>query len=82
MKVPILVFSHIDSEVSRSAAKYAWGKVISENNEIKLKNAILDLIRNKELRESLSKKSFEHAMNNFDSVKVRNDFRKIFLSHI
>ena len=75
-KVPILVFSDKNSEVARSAVRHRWAFVVDQNNEVILKNAIMRLIKEKKLREELSKKSFQYAMDYFDSKKVREDFRK------
>lgn len=77
-KVPILVFSDKNSEVTRSAVRHGWAFVVDQNNEVILKNAIIRLIKEKNLREELSKKSFQYAKDYFDSKKVREDFRKIF----
>ena len=79
-KVPILVFSDKNSEVARSAVRHGWAFVVDQNNEVILKNAIIRLIKEKKLREKLSKKSFQYAMDHFDSKKVREDFRKILCS--
>ena len=76
-KVPILVFSDKNSEVARSAKGHEWALVVDQNNKVILKNAIIRLIKEVELREKLSGKSYQYALEHFDSKKVREDFRKI-----
>ncbi len=79
---PILVYSNIDSAVTRHALKYHWAYVVSERNAEKLKMAICDLYKEKNLRSKLGNIAVEYATNNFDSITVREKFKATFLNQL
>jgi glycosyltransferase involved in cell wall biosynthesis len=74
---PILVYSSIDSAITNHALKYKWAFVVSEQSKAKLIAAIQLLYENKELRFTLGTTAKELAINNFNSSKIRADFKNI-----
>jgi glycosyltransferase involved in cell wall biosynthesis len=76
---PILVYSSIETAVTRHALKYGWGYVVSENDNSKLKSAITEIYEKKDLRSKLGNTAREYAIKNYDDVIVRENFRNSFI---
>jgi glycosyltransferase involved in cell wall biosynthesis len=77
---PILIYSSLNSAISRHALKYKWAFVITEESKEKIKVSINELYHNIELREKLALRAIEFAKNNYDSNKVREKFKNAFLN--
>lgn len=76
---PILLYSSIETAVTKHAIKYNWAYVVSEKNAKKLESAILEIYKNQELRSKLSNIAREYAINNYDSTKIKTQFKNSFL---
>jgi glycosyltransferase involved in cell wall biosynthesis len=76
---PILLYSSIETAVTRHALKYKWSFVVSERNKEKLKFAISELYKNKHLRSELGNIARQYALNNFDSRSIKEQFKKSFI---
>jgi glycosyltransferase involved in cell wall biosynthesis len=73
---PVLVYSPADTTVVEYAIQSKWGYVVSEESEAAIKDAILNLMNNKSLREKLGIQSMKMAAQNHEGNKVREGFRK------
>lgn len=76
---PILLYSSIETAVTSHALRYNWAYVVSEKNKKKLESAISELYEKKELRIKLGNTAREYAINNYDGVIIREQFRKSFI---
>jgi glycosyltransferase involved in cell wall biosynthesis len=76
---PVLLYSSSELAVTRHALKYKWASVVSEQNDEKLVTAILEIYSSMKLRMELGRTASEYAKSNFDSAKIRAQFRRIFL---
>jgi glycosyltransferase involved in cell wall biosynthesis len=72
---PILVFSSSETAIAKHALKYGWAYVVSENSLEKLEAAISKLYEDKELRRELGSRAKAFAIKNFDSGKIRENFK-------
>jgi glycosyltransferase involved in cell wall biosynthesis len=75
---PVLLYSSIETAVTRHALKYNWAYVVSEKDSKKLESAISELFENRELRIKLGDTAKEYAITNYDGVIIREQFRKAF----
>jgi glycosyltransferase involved in cell wall biosynthesis len=73
---PILLYSSIETAITSHALKYNWAYVVSEKNKKLLETSIEELYNNKELRSKLGTVAREYAINNYNSVMIREQFRK------
>lgn len=76
---PILVYSSIETAIAKHALKHQWAFVVSERKIKKLESAIREAYENKDLGIKVSTIAKEFAKKNFDSKKIRNQFREAFL---
>jgi glycosyltransferase involved in cell wall biosynthesis len=76
---PILVYSSIETAITKHALKHQWAFVVSEKKVEKLESAIRKVYENKDSGTKVSKTAKEFAKKNFDSKIIRNEFRKAFL---
>ena len=74
---PVLVYSSIDSAVTKHALKYKWAYVVSEQSKAKLITAIQLLYENRELRFKIGTTAKELAVKKYNSSKVRADFNDV-----
>jgi glycosyltransferase involved in cell wall biosynthesis len=77
--VPILVYSSIETAITKHALKHQWAFVVSEKKIEKLESTIRTVYENKDLGIKVSTTAKEFAKKNFDSKIIRNEFRKAFL---
>src|SRR6185312_9489570 len=75
--VPILVYSSIETAVTQHAMKYNWAYVVSEKNKEKLELAIFKIYKCEELRKRLGNAAREYAINNYDSKKIKDQFKML-----
>lgn len=73
---PVLVYSSSETAVTKHALKYSWASVVSENSKEKLKNALIDLYNQENLRKAIGMKAKEFAVENYDAANVRKKFRE------
>ena len=73
---PVLLYSSIETAVTSHALKYNWAYVVSSQSKTALECAISDLYENKMLRARLGNTAREYAINNYDGVVIRDQFRK------
>jgi glycosyltransferase involved in cell wall biosynthesis len=76
--VPILLYCHKEVTLFDHAKKYGWASIVSDNNIEVLSNAINEIIFNNELRWKISNAARDYAIENYDSIKVRANFKKTF----
>lgn len=74
---PILVYSSLDSAITKHALKYNWAYVVSENSTEELVKAIATLYNDKNLRATLGKTAKEFANKNFNSFTIRENFKNL-----
>jgi hypothetical protein len=77
---PILVFADKRTALAKSALEEGWAKVVFENEEIALRNAIFELYNAIELREKLGVKAKAVAIKNENSITVKERFLQCFIS--
>lgn len=75
----ILLYSSIETAITIHALKYHWAYVVSERNKEKLECAIFELYEKKDLRSKLGNTAKEYAINNYDSSKIREQFKNSFI---
>jgi len=73
---PILLYSSTKTAVTSHALKYKWAYIVSEPNKKLLETAIEELYNNKELRNKLGSVAREYAINNYNGVMIREQFKK------
>jgi glycosyltransferase involved in cell wall biosynthesis len=78
---PILVYGDLRTGLTKYALKEEWAYVVTENNKASLKEAITVLYGNIDLRKKLAEKAQKIACEREDSIIVRENFRKIFISN-
>ncbi len=71
---PLIVVAK--GETENLIEKSKCGIAVDEENKIKIKEAILKLYRNKELREKMAANGREYALRNFDKNKVLSSLEK------
>ena len=71
---PILVYAHPETALNKYAAKYEWGYVVSERSCEAIKNAIMDLYSDKDLRKRLGEKAVSLAQKRHSLHEVSKDF--------
>ncbi len=81
-KVPILVFSDYTSAIYKHAKENKWAFLVGEDNDLLLKAAIIELIKNTALRKVLAERAFQYAKLNFDCNVIREKFRNEFANHV
>lgn len=76
---PILVYAPEETAVAKYARNEKWGCVVSQRNKTLLKQMIIQLIQNPDLRESLGLRAEELVSQNQDAVKVRAHLRQVLV---
>ena len=76
---PILVYGPESVAQVRYALKGKWGYVVSQNGVQYIKAGILELIRNKELRQRLSSTAGRVVRENHDAGIVRRQFQRVII---
>lgn len=77
---PIIIFSPNETAIVKYAEKYEWANVITENNPIKLAEAIKYLIQNKKNREYIAQNAKAIAEKNHNSITITKKFREVISS--
>lgn len=73
---PILLYCHPDVSLHAHAQKYKWAYVVDKQNHVLLKESIKKLSNDLKLREELNKNAVKFSLENFDSLLVKQNFRK------
>lgn len=76
---PILLYSSIETAITRNALEHQWAYVVSERDIKKLESGIFELYEKKELRIRLAKTAKEYAIDNFEGDKIREQFKNYFI---
>ena len=71
---PILVYAHPDTALNKYAAGYEWGYVVSERTCEAIKNAIMDLYSDEDLRKRLGERAVYLAQKRHSLNEVSKDF--------
>jgi len=79
---PILVYSSIETAVTRHALQYQWAVVVSENKKDVLKDAINKIYADKDMRISFGIRAKELAIQKFDSNIIRTNFKSVLQNSI
>ena len=78
--VPILICGPMEIRVVQQAKKEGWAYVVSEDSGIVIKDAIITLMNDSELRSKLPNRARDIARKRHDAKLVREQFRTIFSS--
>jgi glycosyltransferase involved in cell wall biosynthesis len=73
---PILVFGSEKIATVEYAIKEKWAHVLVDNDREQLKNMIIELIKNTELRNSTIKIAKKVVIKDFDAKIIKEDFRR------
>lgn len=73
---PILLYSSSQTAVTSHALKYKWAYIVSEQNKQLLESAIEELYNNEKLRSKLGNIAREYAINNYNGIMIREQFKK------
>ncbi len=79
---PVLVYSPEETAIAKYAQKDGWAYVVTERNDLLLKNAILDLYSKPDLRKGLGEKAKQLAITHEDSNLVREKFRDCLANNL
>ena len=71
---PILVYAHPDTALNKYASEYEWGYVVSERTCDAIKNAIMDLYSDQDLRKRLGERAISLAQKRHSLHEVSRDF--------
>ena len=74
---PILVYSSIETAVTKHALKHNWAYVVAEKDKKKLELAICKIYKEQELRSKLGNIARQYAINNYDSNKIKYQFKML-----
>jgi glycosyltransferase involved in cell wall biosynthesis len=77
---PVIVFGPGETSLVQDALQNGWAKVVTENNITLLAEAVKELVADAGLRRQTAGNAIRLAETNFNSVKIRNDFRNIMYS--
>lgn len=76
---PILLYCNKEVSLYNDAVKYGWATTVTEKDLKKIKEKIMEILENENLRLKITRCAISHAKNNFDSNTVRNSFHKQFI---
>ena len=77
---PIIVFGPGETALVKDAQQNNWAKVVTENNIEMLADAINNLVTDENLRKQITANAIRIAETNYNSVKIRNEFREVISS--
>lgn len=77
---PVIIFGPGETALVQDAMENGWAKVITENSTRALADAVREMVSNKEQRAMIAQKAVQRAEANFNSVKIRNEFRDTIYS--
>ncbi|WP_339923349.1 glycosyltransferase [uncultured Cyclobacterium sp.] len=72
---PILVFAPEDTALVTYAQDYNWAQVVTKNEVKELRNGLMELINNKDLRKKIAEAAIKLAEERHDASKVRKQFK-------
>jgi glycosyltransferase involved in cell wall biosynthesis len=75
---PVLLYADERVSLVSHAQKHGWAGIVSKQDAELLKSEIINLLTNHELRLKLSTTAKKYAIDNFDALIVREQFRKQF----
>ncbi len=75
---PILLYADKRVTLVSHAQQYEWAKTVSIQDQTLLKNEIVHLLTDHKLRIKLSRTAQKYAIDNFDAIIVREQFRNQF----
>jgi glycosyltransferase involved in cell wall biosynthesis len=76
---PILVYADKRTALAKYALKDKWAYVVTENNELVLRQALNELYADLSLRNELAETAMKIAIQNEDALVIREKFRKAFI---
>jgi hypothetical protein len=79
---PILLYADESVSLVSHAQKHGWANIVSKQDKTLLKSEIINVLTDYNLRLKLSKTAKKYAIDNFDSLIVREQFRKQFRKDI
>ena len=77
---PILLFAPSETEIVRYCKMNLCAKIVTENNENRIIEAIQDIINNKTERELIADNAKKVAKEYHDDINVTNAFKKVINS--
>ena len=77
---PVIMFGPGETALMKDGQRNNWAKVVTENNVEALAEAINTLITNDALRKELAENAIRIAEANYNSVKIRNEFKEVISS--
>ncbi len=77
---PILMFGPGETALMKDGLRNNWAKVVTENSIDALADAINDLVTNGALRKQIAETAIRIAETNYNSVKIRNQFKEVISS--
>ena len=73
---PVIVFASPATAIVKEAETHKWAKLVTEDDAVQLSMAINELISNEVERQKIGNTAIDYAERNFNSEKVRFDFRE------
>ncbi len=77
---PVIIFGPAETALVKDALRGKWACVVTENNIDALATNIKKLITDKNERTAVAATAIKIAEENYDSVKIRNQFKEIITS--
>lgn len=77
---PIIVFGPGETALVKDAQRNNWGKVVTENNIALLADAVNTMVSDIEARKQIAQNAVSIAETNYNSVRIRNNFREVISS--
>lgn len=77
---PVIMFGPGETALMKDGQRNNWAKVVTENNVEALAEAVNTLITNDTLRKELAENAIKIAETNYNSVKIRNEFKEVISS--
>lgn len=72
---PIILFAPESTAVVKYAAEYGWAQIVTKKKTEELVTAMINLVQNKSLRESIGQKAKMVAEEKHNSINVSNEFK-------
>lgn len=79
---PVLIYASLETAVSRFFIDNKCGCCVTEQDPVKLNDAIKLLTTNEEYRKELSQNAVKLALELFDADKVKNEFQQLIINLI
>ena len=79
---PIIVYGPGETALVKDAIRNNWAKVVTEESIEKLADAVSDLINDEAFRKNIAGNAVLISETNYNSVKIRNNFREVISSMI